>query len=486
MLKRIVVSVLLVFSPHLYAQDSCDNKITRENVLTKIGYAPTTESMNNISNFCHYQDWIKSQLENVRFYDDSNIEKKFEDFETTKLNSLDLVRKYNSEEVVDETNLMKEAFSKRFNYAIYSENRLREMMVWFWFNHFNVFGDSGAFRYMSSYESIFRENAFGNFKDILWEVSHHPNMLMYIDNDYNDNPTSLNNRNVGLNENYAREFLELHTLGVDGGYSEKDVQELAKILTGFKSIQAYPYYINDLNPYLKEFSQLKNEKYLMEYFKKHPEFKISKVYHNYGLYFDFAHVRGDKYFLGHTIKDNGDKELNEVINIVTENPNTAYFLSKKLALYFLGEDGEKSLIESMVNEFQKNHGEIKSVLKLLLNSEQFKSNLTQRKTFKNPYEYYISTTKLTFDGKPIVNSDSVMYALNGLSFGTYWKLTPEGYSLYGHTYLSPNTLHQYINFSQYIQSNECFQQEVDIERNYYRMQKDEYLKFIISQQWLNK
>ena len=230
--------------------------------------------------------------------------------------------------------------------AIYSDRQLEEVMTDFWFNHFNVFIGKGADRYLlTSYErDVIRPHAMGKFEDLLVATAHSPAMLFYLDNwlsvgpnsDFaNGIPKRNNNYNwrrpprqrrppqvkqakgkrSGLNENYGRELMELHTLGVNGGYTQKDVTEVARVLTGWT---------------LKQPRQ--------------------------GGGFTFEermHEPGEKHVLGHRIKSNGEKEGREVLHILARHPATARFISTKLAMRFVSDNPPPALIDRMAQTFLK-------------------------------------------------------------------------------------------------------------------------------------
>ena len=488
-IKKTALSIicLLAINSAFANNLNCDDKPIRDAVLTKIGYAPTTTSFLEISKYCKWQDWVKAQLNNPKLFDDNHIEKDFNNYEIKQKNNLQMMQKYLVEAPPSETPLQHEVFTRRLNYALYSENRLREMMVWFWFNHFNVYGDSGAIRYITSYEEIFRDHPFGNFKDLLFQASTHSSMLMYLDNDLNNKKMKLDGTDVGLNDNQARELLELHSMGVDGGYTEQDIQELAKILTGFKSIQKYEYFLDDdFSKYQKELYSLKTIEELRYFFNKHKQFNVSKIYDNYSLYFDTGHQEGDKKILGQTIKYGKDQEIKNAIDIIVKHPSTAKFISKKLYTYFLGTEYNTNLLSSMEESFKKTNGEIKPLLEILLTSKEFEDNLKKYNNFKNPFEFIVSTTKLSVNNQKLKDNTDIRNILYNLSFGIHWKITPEGYSLEPMKYQSSNTLHQYINFADFAISDKAFGGYQMARENYYQMNKNNYFKFLISPQWINR
>ncbi len=488
-LKRhiLIIGFALVANSSSAENIHCDNKELRESVLTKVGYAPTDQSYVEISKYCKWQDWIKAQLLNPKLYNDNHIENDIKEFEIINKNNLQMMQKYSTEAPPTEKYIQQELFTHRINYTLYSENRLREMMVWFWFNHFNVYGDSGAIRYVKSYEDIFRNNPFGNFKDILLEVTTHPSMLIYLDNDLNTKPMKLEENFIGYNDNHARELLELHSMGVDGGYTEEDIAALAKILTGFKSIEKYDFFLDDnLNKYKSSFKSIKDINGLKTFFNKNKKFNVTKVNYNYSLFFNIGHTLGEKKLLGNTIYENKEQELTKAIEIITKHPATAKFISKKLYAYFLGTDYNQSLLNEMENTFKTSNGDIKSVLEILLTSKDFENNLKIYKYFKNPFEFIMSATKLTVNNEKIIDNSDIRSIFHNLSFGLHSKLTPEGYSLDSTKYESSNILHQYINFSDYLTTEKIFGIQNAFKNNYYKLNKNEYFKFLISEKMIYK
>ncbi|MGL6140287.1 MAG: DUF1800 domain-containing protein, partial [Planktothrix sp.] len=202
--------------------------------------------------------------------------------------------------------IMQQAKRGRLLTAFASPRQLEEVMVDFWYNHFNVFLGKGDLtrKFFSSYEQhAIRPHALGNFRQLLGATAKHPAMLVYLDNWRNTAPGSPGAKGAfkGLNENYARELLELHTLGVNGGYSQKDIIELAKILTGWGLFQP-----------------------------------IAKTSTKSGFYFDEnRHDFSDKMFLGNSIKGSGMNEGQEALNIIAKHPSTAQHISYKLAQNFV-------------------------------------------------------------------------------------------------------------------------------------------------------
>ena len=214
----------------------------------------------------------------------------------------------------DLNKLSREAMTRSVLRAVYSPWQLREQMTWFWMNHFSVFAGKAEIRvYLADYEEkAIRPNALGRFRDLLEASARHPAMLRYLDN--------AQNRAGYLNENYARELMELHTLGVDGGYTQKDVQELARVLTGFGL------------------------------------FAFSRAWHD----------DGPKTLLGQPIRARGERELDEALDRLARHPSTARFVSRKLAVFFVADEPPAALVERMAAEWARTDGDIAAVLRRCL------------------------------------------------------------------------------------------------------------------------
>jgi uncharacterized protein (DUF1800 family) len=280
---------------------------------------------------------------------------------------------------------------------LYSPDQLQEQMTWFWLNHFNVHLYKRDIRAMiGDYEDqAIRPNALGRFRTLLEATLRHPAMLRYLDNDQNA---------VGhINENYAREIMELHTLGVGSGYTQKDVQELARILTGV-GVDLSP------NP-----PNLKRE--------------YRDLYVRAGL-FAFnpnRHDFGDKVFLGHTIHGSGFGEVEQALDILARQPATARHVSLELATYFMGDSPPASVVDRMADTFQRSDGDIAQVLRTLFRSREFDASLGH--DFKDPMHYALSAVRLAYDDRVILNTGPIQGWLNRMAEGLYNHETPDGYPM---------------------------------------------------------
>lgn len=283
--------------------------------------------------------------------------------------------------------------------ALYSPNQLQEQMTWFWMNHFNVFagkGDVGT--YLAQYEDrAIRPHALGNFRDMLRATVRSPAMLVYLDN----------TRNIAghINENYARELMELHTLGVNGGYTQGDVQELARILTGLG--------VHNSNkaPKLK------------------PALRGDLVQDGLFLFNPARHDHGDKVFLGHKIQGGGLAEVDQAIDLLARHPATARHVSAKLAAYFVGESPPAALVDRMAKTFLAQDGDIAATLQTLFASPEFERSL-KTGVFKDPVHYVYSSLRLTYANlPPIRNPKAALSMLRQMGQGLYQRQTPDGYPM---------------------------------------------------------
>jgi uncharacterized protein (DUF1800 family) len=293
--------------------------------------------------------------------------------------------------------LRREAATRSLLRDLYSPDQLKEQLTWFWLNHFNVSANKGNIRaVIGDYEdNAIRQHALGRFRDLLAATLHHPAMLIYLDN----------NRNAAgrINENYAREIMELHTLGVGSGYTQNDVQELARILTGVGV---------NLTP---DGPQVR------------PALRSKLVRNGLFVFNPNRHDYGDKTFLGHRIAGRGLAEVDQALDILSRAPATSRFVSRKLALYFVSDDPPPALVERMAATFRKTDGNIAAVLKTMFESTEFKSSLGTR--FKDPMHFVISAVRLGSDERPIVNTLPLQNWLNRMAEPLYGRQTPDGYGL---------------------------------------------------------
>jgi uncharacterized protein (DUF1800 family) len=311
--------------------------------------------------------------------------------------------------------------------AIYSQRQFEEVMTDFWFNHFNVFVDKGIDRLLlTSYErDVIRPHALGKFEDLLVATAKSPAMLYYLDNWLSVGPDSAKGlgipahpgpiwpprnspkRTSGLNENYGRELLELHTLSVNGGYSQRDVTEVAKVFTGWT---------------------------------------IDKPAEGGGFKFDpRMHEPGPKFVLGRRIKPKGEGEGLEVLHRLATSPQTAHFISLKLAQRFVSDDPPPDLVDRMAKTFLKKKGDIREVLITLFQSPEFWDDATYRAKVKTPLEFVASAVRAT--GAEVDDALPLTRQLNNMGMPLYGAQPPTGYSMKAETWVSSSALLNRMNFA---------------------------------------
>jgi uncharacterized protein (DUF1800 family) len=280
---------------------------------------------------------------------------------------------------------------------IYSRNQLLEQMTWFWLNHFNVFaGKADVAAWIGDYEeNAIRAHALGHFRDLLRATVHHPAMLIYLDN--------VQNARGHLNENYARELMELHTLGIGGGYSQADVEALARILTGLG--------VNETGAPRKMPAPLAAQYRLDGLFEFDPR----------------RHDYANKVFLGQPIRRSGLAETDEALDLLSRSPATAKFVSRKLAMFFVSDQPTDQLVEQMAQTFRRTDGDIPSILRTLFASSEFAASLGTK--FKDPMHFLISAVRVTHGADAITNLQPVEDWLNLLGEPVFGCQDPNGYPL---------------------------------------------------------
>lgn len=298
---------------------------------------------------------------------------------------------------------IQQAQEARLLQAVASPRQLEEVMVDFWFNHFNVSSDKGLTRiWIGSYEqTAIRPHALGKFRDLLEATARHPAMLFYLDNWRNTDPNSQGARGQfrGLNENYARELMELHTLGVDGGYTQEDVVALARILTGWGLDREGE----------------KGDKSGFYFYRN-------------------RHDPSNKVLLGTSIPGSGIDEVEKALDILATHPSTARHISYKLAQYFVADEPPKSLVDRLQKKFLDTQGDIRSVLESLFSTPEFWDAQYYNQKFKTPYQYVLSAVRAIGTQAPKLKR--TIGSLQQLGMPLYRRSTPDGY---------PNTQEAWIN-----------------------------------------
>jgi uncharacterized protein (DUF1800 family) len=329
-----------------------------------------------------------------------------------------------------------EALESRLERDVYSERQLQAVMTDFWLNHFSVYAKKNQNEpyYLPGYErEVILPNALGKFENLLVATAKSPAMLMYLDNWESVGPHSdavmrqqemrfrmirpnakiPKNLPKGINENYGRELMELHTLGVNGGYTQQDVIEVSKCFTGWT---------------------------------------IERPYQGGGAVFDESkHEPGTKIVLGHKITDNGAKEGMEVLHILATSPATAHFISQKIAVRFVSDDPPAALVDRMADTFLKTDGDIKAVLLTMFHSPEFWSPQVYRAKVKTPVEFMASALRAS--GATVRNPLPLVQAMDRLGMPIYGMQTPNGYSWKADEWVSSNALISRMNFALVLSSD---------------------------------
>ncbi len=382
--------------------------------------------------------------------------------------------------------------------AVYSERQLQEVMVDFWQNHFNVFSGKNAVRwYIPSYErDVLRKNALGNFKDLVVGTAQHPAMLFFLDNFQSVSPNvqtagngrgnNLRNRlqngtltprirerikqrqgltdeqldqrikqmgnaqanqqrrKRGINENYARELMELHTLGVDGGYTQNDIVEVAKAFTGWTIVDPRGY-----------------RRAAAGAIQGNEDVRLARLQRQAGIpddidsgefYFNERwHDKDAKTVLGQKIGEGGVKDGLKVIDILVKHPSTAKFIARKLAVKFVSDTPSDALVGRVADTFRKSGGDIKTTLKALFSDKEFFAPENYRAKIKTPFELAISSIRTL--GADTNAGVGLLVMLNKLGEVPYGYQAPTGYPDTAEDWVNTGALLERLNFAVAIASN---------------------------------
>jgi uncharacterized protein (DUF1800 family) len=348
---------------------------------------------------------------------------------------------------------------------ILSDRQIQAVMTNFWFNHFNVYSPKDSDQwYTASYErDVIRKNALSSFPQLLLATAQSPAMMVYLDNWLSIGPDSIANGvdpknpnakrgNKGLNENYGREVMELHTVGVNGGYTQADVTALSAILTGWG---------------------------------------VDRVNQGGGFVFDYKrHEPGPKVWLGYVIDDNGNatkltsgaalpaslkgktfgpsdmlatsdsvKQGIAALTILANSPQTAHFIGYLLAQYFVADDPPTALVNRLQQTYLANHGDIKTLLRTIIASPEFNSRQYYRNKVKTPEEFVASAFRATATDPQ--NPGAIVSAVNNMGMPLYRALPPTGYYLTADQWMSSSALVNRLNFAYQLTNSRFANQKFD-------------------------
>jgi uncharacterized protein (DUF1800 family) len=346
----------------------------------------------------------------------------------------EMMEKYGQSMAGPPREIVEELQAAKLVRATVSERQLNEVMVDFWLNHFNVYANKGPVRLLvGEYErDTIRPHAWGRFEDLLRATAESPAMLFYLDNWLSsspnapemprrfgyrrfggyrpDRPAPKKQMRRGLNENYARELMELHTLGVDGGYTQKDVTEVARCFTGWT--------IDGPRAERGE-----------------PRF----------VFRERLHDRGDKVVLGHRIRDGGEDEGREVLHLLATRPQTAHFISYKLVRRFISDEPPAALVARAAESFQRTGGDIREVVRTIVTSPEMMAPETRTAKVKTPLELVVSALRAA--DAHLEDARALGRYLQRMGMPLYLQQPPTGYKDTADAWVSSSALLARLNFA---------------------------------------
>jgi uncharacterized protein (DUF1800 family) len=383
--------------------------------------------------------WLERQLDPARI-DDTPVEQALGTLPTLTMSIADLQREYprldaetqrkraagemtpremREQDPTDKRpgRIVAELQAARMLRAVASERQLQEVMVDFWFNHFNVYASKGEVRwYVTAYErDVIRPHALGRFPDLLRATARHPAMLFYLDNWLSVRPGYTirrgpnQGRRAGLNENYARELMELHTLGVDGGYSQKDVTEVARAFTGW-SIER-------------------------------PREAARFVFR------PGTHDLGDKRVLGRVIRAGGERDGEQVLDLLAGHPTTARFVAGKLVRRFVADEAPPALVERVAVAYRDTGGDVRAMLRVIFAAPEFLAPAAAGAKIKKPSEFVASAARAVGATVDARGALALARATAEIGEGLYEAVPPTGHPDRAEAWVNPGALLSRLNFA---------------------------------------
>ena len=408
---------------------SQEQKITH--FLNRTSFGPTLAGVQRV-NRLGLRPYLDEQLR-PNSLADNLVEEKLAGLKTMRLSSRELIELYpppqvarqqagqqgmTRQEMQPPRMIIVELQQARLLRSIYSQRQLFEVMVDFWSNHFNVFSAKGADRWLTTaYDrDTIRPHALGKFRELLLATAQSPAMLFYLDNWLSASPDSpgarlggQNNRRRGLNENYARELMELHTVGVDGGYTQKDVVEVARCFTGWTIRQPH----------------------------QRGEFVFEPRIHD----------NGEKIVMGTRIPAGGGgvEDGKKIIDLLARHPATARFIAQKLARRFIADNPPASIVDKAAETFRQSDGDIPSVLRTIIDSAEFFAPEHYRAKVKKPLEYVASAVRAL--GAETQITHQLFRYVGRMGEPLFLAQPPTGYPDVASSWISPDMLLTRMNFA---------------------------------------
>src|SRR5216683_5694161 len=439
--------------------------------LNRLGFGPRPSQVEQIEK-TGLENWIQTQLhpENIR---DPLVDARLAQFPALGLSAAGLLDQYPPQDVAakrmgmkveeyqkhlqdlskqpggmnslpfkDQSEIVSDLMEAKMVRAIYSERQLAEQLSDFWFNHFNIFVYKDLDRwYLIPYErDAIRPHVLGKFRDLLEANAKSLAMLVYLDNSSSADPHAFDRLKLhpvsarpgvklpplgpkrGLNENYGRELMELHTLGVDGGYTQQDVIDVARAFTGWTIVSP----------------------------RENPAF-----------YFDERlHDPDPKRVLGKKIKSGGIKDAEQVLDLLAKNQHTAHHISLQLAQHFVSDTPPEALVKRMAKTFEKSKGDIRAVMSTMIYSPEFWSRTAFRAKVKTPFELVASTVRVL--GADVDQPLQMAQWVARIGEPLYQCLTPNGYSDAAASWVSTGSLLNRMNFAVALTNNKIRGAQVDV------------------------
>ena len=439
-------------------------------VLNRLGFGPRPGDVERVK-VIGPEHYIHEQLHPESIPEPSALVNRIASLQTLRMTPIELFKQFQmpvqkQAQNIDKTDqdarkaarkqagiIMYEAVQARILRAIYGPRQLQEVMAAFWFNHFNVFAAKGLCHlWTGAYEEeAIRPHTMGRFRDLLGATAKHPAMLFYLDNWQNTAPDApgKHGKFEGINENYARELMELHTLGVNGGYTQQDVIALAHILTGWGIVRPQQLMMQQrlmMRPRgsgggLGPFGFFRRR-----YRPQQPPARVAMAVTPYGFFFDASrHDFAEKTLLGHDIKGAGIAEGELALDMLARSPATANHLAFQLAQYFVADDPPKPLVARMANRYLATDGNIRDVLDTMFRSSEFWERRYYAAKFKTPYEYAISAARAT--GGEVLNVRPLAGLMAQLGMPLYGCQTPDGYKNTAEAWLNPDGMMMRLSFA---------------------------------------
>jgi uncharacterized protein (DUF1800 family) len=382
-----------------------------EHALNRLGFGARPGEVDRVAAE-GVEKWIARQMR-PETIDDRAVTERLARFETLKKNNAELIDIPRAEDTDEQKaerrrrarRILGELAAQRIIRGVESERQLDEVMADFWMNHFNVFAGKGIDRFLlTGYErDTIRPRMWGKFEELLLATAKSPAMLFYLDN--------ARSRSDAINENYAREIMELHTLGVDGGYTQKDVTELARVFTGW-SIE-----------------------------RGSGEFRFRP----------FLHDRGAKTVLGQRLSGGGMEEGERMVRFLARHPSTARHIATKLAQRLVSDDPPKALVDHVAKTFRDTNGDLRATVKAVVDSPEFWDPKAYRAKTKTPFEYVISALRAS-DAR-VNNPIPIARALQQIGQPLYGAQPPTGYSDLAEAWMNSGAEVNRMNFAVDLASN---------------------------------